>query len=654
MNKVILNSRYKIIRFIGGGGMAEVYLAHDMLLDRDVAIKMLRDQFMEDGELLDQFRREAKSAARLRHSYIINIYDVISDENGQYIVMEYVEGVTLKEFLAENGGKLSVPVVLELGTRLAEALEHAHRHNIIHCDIKPQNILISKDLDPKIADFGIAKMISSQTVIYTSSVMGSVHYSPPEQVAGEKVTGSSDVYSLGIVLFEMLTGEVPFTGDTPMAVAMMHKEKPVPPLKNYLSDVPKGLQEIMDRALAKNTDERYLDAGELRRDLENLRARLYPEGTDYKKGLSVTIPVNDPGEEGTEWPSAPAEGDTTMIMRPGRRQTEEIYFPEKEDAPKPKRKLNFNFNFIRIGLTRLIIIATLIVVAISAGAYYFRGRSKLVTVPDVLNTPVADARKVLEDAGFMVDIDEKSSSTAAQGRVINQAPQKGEKRRSGTRVYITVSRGPAVKGLPDVIGRNLDEATKQIEAAGYKVGKVTRKSSDRLKDTVISQSPIAIEKVAEGTPVDLVISDGSIQVPNVLGQSRSYAEQAITGAGLLVGNVTTVKNSAEKGTVIAINPKAGTYLKEKEHVNITVSEGSGNAPQAGTGGAVSAAGFVDFVLPGNKEQHVQIYINDSRGRRLVYDGTKRGGLRLRQKVDAAGSATVQLYCDNKLVEEKRL
>ncbi|MCD7974924.1 MAG: Stk1 family PASTA domain-containing Ser/Thr kinase [Phascolarctobacterium sp.] len=651
MNKVILNSRYKIIRFIGGGGMAEVYLAHDMLLDRDVAIKMLRDQFMEDGELLEQFRREAKSAARLRHSYIINIYDVISDENGQYIVMEYVEGVTFKEFLAENGGKLSVPVVLELGTRLAEALEHAHRHNIIHCDIKPQNILISKDLDPKIADFGIAKMISSHTVIYTSSVMGSVHYSPPEQVAGEKVTGSSDVYSLGIVLFEMLTGEVPFTGDTPMAVAMMHKEKPVPPLKNYLDDVPNGLQEIMDKALGKNTDERYLDAGELRRDLENLKARLYHEGTDYKKGLSVTIPVNDPWE-GTEWPSAQEEGDPTMILRPGRRQTEEIYFHKKGDAVKQKWKLNFNF--IRIGLTRLIIIVTLIVVAISAMAYYHRGRSKLVTVPDVLNIPVADARKVLEDAGFMVDIDEKSSSTAAQGRVINQAPQKGEKRRSGTRVYITVSRGPAVKGLPDVIGCNLDEATKQIEAAGYKVGKVTMKSSDRLKDEVISQSPIAIEKVAEGTPVDLVISDGSIQVPNVLGQSRSYAEQAITGAGLLVGNVTTVKNSAEKETVIAINPKAGTYLKEKEHVNITVSEGSGNALQADTGGTVSAAGFVDFVLPGTKEQHVQIYINDSRGRRLVYDGTKRGGLRLRQKVDAMGSATVQLYCDNKLVEEKRL
>lgn len=651
MNKVILNSRYKIIRFIGGGGMAEVYLAHDMLLDRDVAIKMLRDQFMEDGELLEQFRREAKSAARLRHSYIINIYDVISDENGQYIVMEYVEGVTFKEFLAENGGKLSVPVVLELGTRLAEALEHAHRHNIIHCDIKPQNILISKDLDPKIADFGIAKMISSHTVIYTSSVMGSVHYSPPEQVAGEKVTGSSDVYSLGIVLFEMLTGEVPFTGDTPMAVAMMHKEKPVPPLKNYLDDVPNGLQEIMDKALGKNTDERYLDAGELRRDLENLKARLYHEGTDYKKGLSVTIPVNDPWE-GTEWPSAQEEGDPTMILRPGRRQTEEIYFHKKGDAVKQKWKLNFNF--IRIGLTRLIIIVTLIVVAISAMAYYHRGRSKLVTVPDVLNIPVADARKVLEDAGFMVDIDEKSSSTAAQGRVINQAPQKGEKRRSGTRVYITMSRGPAVKGLPDVIGCNLDEATKQIEAAGYKVGKVTMKSSDRLKDEVISQSPIAIEKVAEGTPVDLVISDGSIQVPNVLGQSRSYAEQAITGAGLLVGNVTTVKNSAEKDTVIAINPKAGTYLKEKEHVNITVSEGSGNALQADTGGTVSAAGFVDFVLPGTKEQHVQIYINDSRGRRLVYDGTKRGGLRLRQKVDAMGSATVQLYCDNKLVEEKRL
>lgn len=257
--KTILNGRYEIIRPIGYGGMAEVFLAHDQLLDRNVAVKMLRDQFLEDNELLEQFRREAKSAARLVHPYIINIYDVVSEGSNQYIVMEYVDGVTLKEYMQEH--KLSLNTVLEIAVRLADALQHAHSHNIIHCDIKPQNILIDKNMNPKIADFGIAKMVTNQTMVYSKSVMGSVHYISPEQACGGKITASSDVYSLGIVLFEMLTGEVPYVGTTAVSVAMMHVEKPVPQLKDYMDNVPEGMQEIMDKALAKRCEDRYANAG---------------------------------------------------------------------------------------------------------------------------------------------------------------------------------------------------------------------------------------------------------------------------------------------------------------------------------------------------------------------------------------------------------
>ncbi|MBR2139906.1 MAG: serine/threonine protein kinase, partial [Phascolarctobacterium sp.] len=242
--KTILNRRYEILRTIGQGGMAEVFLAHDILLDREVAIKVLRDQFVADKALVEQFRREAKSAAKLKHPYIINVYDVVSEGDKEYIVMEYVEGITLKDYLQDN--KLSVSAVLEIGVRLADALQHAHSKNIIHCDIKPQNILVDKNLNPRIADFGIAKMVSNQTMVYTSTVMGSVHYLSPEQATGRQVTASSDVYSLGVVLFEMLTGKVPFDGETAVAVAMMHAEKQVPPLSDYLADVPEGLQAILD------------------------------------------------------------------------------------------------------------------------------------------------------------------------------------------------------------------------------------------------------------------------------------------------------------------------------------------------------------------------------------------------------------------------
>ena len=260
-NNQLLNDRYEIIKSIGCGGMAEVYLARDVLLERMVAIKVLRDQYVTDKALLDQFRTEARSAAKLVHPNIINVYDVSSSKDGYYIVMEYVDGITLKRFMEQN--KLSVINALDIAIRVAEGLRHAHMRNIVHCDIKPLNILIDKNLNPKIADFGIAKMVSNQTQVYTNAIMGSVHYISPEQAEGDKVTCLSDVYSLGVVLFEMLTGQVPFDGDTPVAVAMMHTKKSIPALSNYMDNVPDGLQSILNKAMAKKPEDRYQSAEEL-------------------------------------------------------------------------------------------------------------------------------------------------------------------------------------------------------------------------------------------------------------------------------------------------------------------------------------------------------------------------------------------------------
>ena len=228
-NGTILKQRYKILRHIGSGGMAEVYLAEDLLLNRQVAIKILRDQFNDDKTLLNQFKHEAQSAARLSSPSIINIFDVCEEEGKSFIVMEYVEGKTLKDLLEEKG-RLSPYKAVCIAEDIAAGLSHAHRRNIIHCDIKPHNILITENMHPKIADFGIARMISNMTMVYTNSVIGSVHYLSPEQASGKPVTAQSDIYSLGIVLYEMLTGHVPFDGNTAVAVAMMHVEKTPPPL----------------------------------------------------------------------------------------------------------------------------------------------------------------------------------------------------------------------------------------------------------------------------------------------------------------------------------------------------------------------------------------------------------------------------------------
>lgn len=533
MNKTILNNRYEIIRPVGSGGMAEVFLAHDNLLDRNVAVKMLRDQFLADKELLEQFRREAKSAARLIHPYIINIYDVVSEGDIQYIIMEYVDGVTLKEYLKEH--KLPLNAVLEIAVRLADALQHAHSRNIIHCDIKPQNILIDKYLNPKITDFGIAKMISNQTTVYTAAVMGSVHYISPEQAVGGKITASSDVYSLGVVLFEMLTGQVPFTGNTAVSVAMMHAEKPVPSLSDFMDEVPEGLQQIIDKALAKKTEDRYQNADELRRDLLDLKMKLYPFSSDeYKKDMQAVVPENSYSAA-----KETAEDDygATMIMKPVRSTSSEFEtevqeetrqeLPEQEadDMPlnrakKTKKKWNF---------TKILVYMTVAVVALSVIAHFIFNRNReVLPVPDVVNMTVVEAQAALEEKGFEVELEERYGNAVKPGTVMEQSPKAGEKRKQGSTIYLTISKGAELKTVPEIIGMSLSKAENLLKDEGYAIGKITKKfDSSKTVGIVLEQFPKAMDKAPKGSKINLVVNEGEKTVPNVVGQKLATAKQLL-------------------------------------------------------------------------------------------------------------------------------
>lgn len=651
MNKTILNNRYEIIRPVGSGGMAEVFLAHDNLLDRNVAVKMLRDQFLADKELLEQFRREAKSAARLIHPYIINIYDVVSEGDIQYIIMEYVDGVTLKEYLKEH--KLPLNAVLEIAVRLADALQHAHSRNIIHCDIKPQNILIDKYLNPKITDFGIAKMISNQTTVYTAAVMGSVHYISPEQAVGGKITASSDVYSLGVVLFEMLTGQVPFTGNTAVSVAMMHAEKPVPSLSDFMDEVPEGLQHIIDRALAKKAEDRYQNADELRRDLLDLKMKLYPFSSDeYKKDMQAVVPENSYSAA-----KETAEDDygATMIMKPVRSTGNEFEtevqeetrqeLPEQEadDMPlnrakKTKKKWNF---------TKILVYMTVAVVALSVIAHFIFNRNReVLPVPDVVNMTVVEAQAALEEKGFEVELEERYGNAVKPGTVMEQSPKAGEKRKQGSTIYLTISKGAELKTVPEIIGMSLSKAENLLKDEGYAIGKITKKfDSSKTVGIVLEQFPKAMDKAPKGSKINLVVNEGEKTVPNVVGQKLATAKQLLEKEGLVVGSTSYTKNQANKDTVLSTDPVPGSHLSEGAKVNLTLSSGGSDSMDSV---------YVDFVVPGTQEQHVQIYVTDSRGRRLIYDGSQKGGVRLRQKISASDNAKVQLYCDNKLIEEKTL
>lgn len=651
MNKTILNNRYEIIRPVGSGGMAEVFLAHDNLLDRNVAVKMLRDQFLADKELLEQFRREAKSAARLIHPYIINIYDVVSEGDIQYIIMEYVDGVTLKEYLKEH--KLPLNAVLEIAVRLADALQHAHSRNIIHCDIKPQNILIDKYLNPKITDFGIAKMISNQTTVYTAAVMGSVHYISPEQAVGGKITASSDVYSLGVVLFEMLTGQVPFTGNTAVSVAMMHAEKPVPSLSDFMDEVPEGLQQIIDKALAKKAEDRYQNADELRRDLLDLKMKLYPFSSDeYKKDMQAVVPENS---YSAAKETANDDYGATMIMKPVRSTGNEFEtevqeetrqeLPEQEadDMPisrakKTKKKWNF---------TKILVYMTVAVVVLSVIAHFIFNRNReVLPVPDVVNMTVVEAQAALEEKGFEVELEERYGNAVKPGTVMEQSPKAGEKRKQGSTIYLTISKGAELKTVPEIIGMSLSKAENLLKDEGYAIGKITKKfDSSKTVGIVLEQFPKAMDKAPKGSKINLVVNEGEKTVPNVVGQKLATAKQLLEKEGLVVGSTSYTKNQADKDTVLSTDPVPGSHLSEGAKVNLTLSSGGSDSMDSV---------YVDFVVPGTQEQHVQIYVTDSRGRRLIYDGSQKGGVRLRQKISASDNAKVQLYCDNKLIEEKTL
>lgn len=649
----ILNGRYEIIRPIGYGGMAEVFLAHDQLLDRDVAVKMLRDQFLSDKELLQQFQREAKSAARLVHPYIINIYDVVSDGSSQYIVMEYVDGVTLKEYMQEH--KLGLNTVLEIGVRLADALEHAHSHNVIHCDIKPQNILLEKNLNPKIADFGIAKMVTNQTMVYSKAVMGSVHYISPEQASGGKITACSDVYSLGIVLFEMLTGKVPYTGNTAVAVAMMHVEKPVPKLADYMENVPEGLQQIIDKALAKRCEDRYANAGQLRRDLLNIKMKLFPfSDEDYThelRPMKNIVPYT-------------YEAETTVIMKPVQRtQTDDmeatVVLPvkrqeqtavkdehaaknEAKDMQEPMRKRKINY-------TKLIIFITLCVVAISVVAHFIFNRAlKEVVVPDVTNMTVVEAQRLLEENDFKVDLEERYGDPAKfkPGTVMEQSPKAGEKRKQRSLIVLIISKGAELKAVPEVLGMSENKAEKMLLDAGFKIGKITRKhESNQRIGVVLAQSPKALDKAPKGSNIDLVINEGDKEIPNIVGKSVAEAKKMLEAAGLKLGEIKEVNDhSAAKNVVLSCNPNAGVKISQGDAVSISVAAGSGKKSNA----------YVEFVIPGNKPTAVQLVLLDGEGKKNIYNGTQKGGVRLRQRVEYMAPAKVQLYCNGKLTSEKVL
>jgi beta-lactam-binding protein with PASTA domain len=632
----ILKGRYEIIKPIGFGGMADVYLARDILLDRQVAVKVLKDQFLKDKGQLAQFEREAKSAARLIHPSIINIFDVCEEDGIHYIVMEYVEGITLKAY-EEQKGPLEIPQAVSIAAQLAAALQHAHKHNIIHCDIKPQNILMAEGLVPKIVDFGISRMVSDETMVFNANVVGSVHYFSPEQAQGEPVTAQSDIYSLGVVLYEMIAGKVPFDGSTALAVARMHIESEPEPLSTFAKDVPPRLQHVIDKALAKNLADRYQTAEEMRRDLLAVKADLIGEDVDVNYHSGYTEPLEPVAPEVADFQG---EEDATRVMSP---------VPSREELAAGDAKAARKRKIKKILLYAL---SAFIVLCIGLGAY-FTYTTPNVEVPAVTGMTVVEAQKALEDAGFKIKLKEAYDANVTPGTVMKQDPAPKTMKKSGATVTITICRGLELLNVPNVTGQELSQAQKMLEEAGYKLGNVSKSwDSSKSKGVVLKQSPKADSRLPKGTAIDLVVNEQenekpkSAQMPGIVGLSLENGQDKLAALGLNIAELKTVDSDKPANTIIAMSPAAGVVVNGESKIAVTIS--SGKKPPA------PAAQYVEFVVPGTGDHAVQIFVKDAQKQWVAADGKYKGGTRVRQKITVSGPAKVQFFVDQKLLEEKSL
>lgn len=616
-----LDNRYTILERIGGGGMADVYRAHDKLLDRSVAVKVLRSQFTSDEEFVTRFRREAQAAARLSHPNIVNIYDVGCDEDIYYIVMEYISGETLKERI-ERAGQLPIESSVRIALEIAEALEHAHQNGLVHCDIKPHNILTTKSGRIKVTDFGIARAVTSATMTHTGTIIGSVHYFSPEQAKGAAVGAKSDIYSLGVVMYEMLTGTVPFNGETPISIALKHLQEEPRPLRESNPEVPPLVEAIVLKAMAKEPDQRFDDISEMITDLRSSQNYLRDDHTrrlsreDYP--TQVLPRIIPPAGDGVEKAQQPAVAKT--------RSKAWVW-----------------------ALTGLLIMAFITGAFLAYGKFWSLNE---VIVPSVVGKQVESARNVLADKNLRVSVVETFHDKIPVGQVISQNPEAGSTVKEQRTINLIVSKGGEITVVPDVRGLSRRDAELQIKNAGLTIGRIDEQfAANTVADTVINQNPRPPAQVVKATTIDIVISKGpepkKLALPDFRGSPLSTVGSQLDSLKLKQGKVTeAASDKYPAGTIIDQNPQPFTEVSEGATIDFTVAKG--------TSGALKRAVVQVTVPEGPQRQPVQIVVTDTNGRRVVYDNNHKPGDKVEKTVEGTGTVRVQVYINGVLLQEQTI
>lgn len=623
LNKT-LDNRYTILEHVGGGGMADVYRAHDKLLDRSVAVKVLRSQFTNDEDFVTRFRREAQAAARLSHPNIVNIYDVGKDEDVYYIVMEYISGETLKQHIQNQ--PLSIESSVRIAIEIAEALEHAHQNNLVHCDIKPHNILMTRAGRIKVTDFGIARAVSSATMTHTGTIMGSVHYFSPEQAKGIAIDAKSDIYSLGVVLYETLTGVLPFNGETPISVALKHLQEE-PRLPHELNpDIPPLLEAIVLKAMSKDVTNRFQDIGAMVADLKSVQNYFRD---DHTRRLS--------------------KGDFPTQVLP--KIEEAVVLKDKTAQESNDKKGNKRSNRKTVWIWGALLFLTF---GFMVGAFLSYGKfwsNNEITVPNVVGKQVDVAKNILSNQNLRVSITEAFNDTVPSGHVISQYPEAASVVKEQRLITLIVSRGGEATVVPDLRGLNRRDAELQLKNAGLRIGRVEEQfNSSIAADTVISQNPRPPAQISKNTAIDLVISKGEgprkFALPDFTGTPLTTVGAQLESLKLKQGKVSEeTSDKYPSGTIIGQNPLPAAEVTEGMTIDFTVSKGSNLLKRA----------LVQITVPeGPAKQAVQIVVTDNGGRKVVYENIHKVGDKIEKTVDGSGQVRVQVYINGVLLQEQTL
>ncbi|WP_265487117.1 Stk1 family PASTA domain-containing Ser/Thr kinase [Lactobacillus sp. PV012] len=606
----LLGGRYKIIAILGEGGMANVYLAEDIILKQKVAVKILRQDLKNDLQTIQRFQREAMSTSELSHPHIVSILDVGSENDEHYLVMEYVNGVDLKEYIKEHK-PLPLKEVISIMDQILDAMALAHDHNVIHRDLKPQNILMDKNGNIKIVDFGIAVALNQSTMTQTNTAMGSVHYMSPEQARGVLATKQSDIYSLGIILYELLMGKVPFTGENAVAIALKHFQENTPSLRKQNPQIPQPLENVVLKATAKDPKDRYKSVYEMKTDLDSC---LDPE----RAGEEVFIDSHRANEEKTI-----VIPTLSGSVHNGKKETKEVIEEENK-----KQKNGFWKNVVSHKVWWITAIVAMI--AILATMLLALNSKTLPNVPDVSNMTQAQATKKLEKSGLKVGTVKRSYSAGVKkGRVIRTIPGSGTSIRSGKLVNLIISKGQHLVLVPNVTGNTYEVAADRLKKDGFKVEKDQTYSYTTPVGNVISQDITPGEKIDPATtPVKLLISQGppqqekeSFKIRDLTGYSLKGARDYASDNNLRLEISEIYSDTAEKGTVISQSPKQNTTVYPGDEVKLIVSKGkdenksSQDSQNSSSKSQQEVKVTKTFSIPYEKTSslegdHLQIYVED--------------------------------------------